>query len=96
MSHDADYFHGWTNRIQGGDYFRGYLWGKIPKILPPIIILIDEQIEIAPNEKLTFVMDISRMPAAAELLKTPLDGAYLQVELITNFRLTLDAVVPGF
>ena len=69
---------------------------NVPKILPPIIILIDEQIEIAPNEKLSFVIDISRLPAAAELLKTPLDGAYLQVELVTNFRLTLDAVVPGF
>jgi len=70
--------------------------GKIPQILPPIVILIDQQIEIARNEKMSFVVDIARTSAAIALLKSPLEGAYLQLEMITNFRLTLESVVPGF
>lgn len=70
--------------------------GKIPQILPPIIFLLDRQIEIARNEKMSFVVDIARTPAAMALLQSPLEGAYLQLEMITNFRLTLETVMPGF
>ena len=64
--------------------------------LAPFIFSIARNLQIAPNETMSFVIDISYLPQVIPLLNSPLNGANLQIEMLTNFNLTLDNVAPGF
>lgn len=64
--------------------------------LAPFIFSIARTLQIAPNETMSFVIDISYLPQVIPLLNSPLNGANLQIEMLTNFNLTLDNVAPGF
>lgn len=45
---------------------------------------------------MSFVLDLAYLPQVIPLLNTPLNGASLQIQMLTNFNLTLDNVSPGF
>ena len=64
--------------------------------LPPVIFSVDRCVQIAPKDTMSFVIDLAYYPAILPLLKSPLNGATLQMELVTNFSLNLENVVPGF
>ena len=64
--------------------------------LAPFIFSIARNLQIAPNETMSFVIDIAYLPQVIPLLNSPLNGANLQIEMLTNFNLTLDNVTPGF
>lgn len=64
--------------------------------LAPFIFSIARTLQIAPNETMSFVIDIAYLPQVIALLNSPLNGANLQIEMLTNFNLTLDSVTPGF
>jgi len=64
--------------------------------LAPFIFSIARTLQIAPNETMSFVIDIAYLPQVTALLNSPLNGANLQIEMLTNFNLTLDSVTPGF
>ena len=64
--------------------------------LAPFIFSIARTLQIAPNETMSFVIDIAYLPQVIPLLNSPLNGANLQIEMLTNFNLTLDNVAPGF
>ncbi len=70
--------------------------GKPPTNMPPLVIALDRQFSIAPGETMSIVIDVARTPAVADLLGKPLNGANLQAEINTNFKLTLESVLPGF
>ncbi|MCE9619898.1 MAG: hypothetical protein K8R92_08310 [Planctomycetes bacterium] len=70
--------------------------GKQPLSLPPLVFPIDRKLALASGESMSWVVDVARTPATMDLVNHPLDGANLQAELFTNFRLTLENVLPGF
>lgn len=64
--------------------------------LPPVIFSIDRCVQIPPKGTMSFVIDMAYDPAILPLIQSPLNGSTLQMELVTNFSLSLENVVPGF
>jgi hypothetical protein len=70
--------------------------GSLPQNLEPIIFPIDRNLQLAPNETMSFVIDLERTQAAIDIANHPLEGVNLQAELITNFKLTIENLLPGY
>lgn len=70
--------------------------GTPPQNLEPIIFPINRKLQLQPNETMSFVLNIARTPVAMGLVTHPLDGVNLQIELLNNFKLTLESLLPGF
>lgn len=64
--------------------------------LPPVIFSIARRLQIGPKETMSFVIDVAYLPAVLPLMDFPLNGSNLQLELVTNFNLTLENFMAGF
>ncbi len=70
--------------------------GSIATNLEPIIFPIDRKLQLLPNETLSFVIDLARSQAGIYVTNYPIQGMALQAEFITNVKLTLESLLPGY
>ena len=64
--------------------------------MPPAIIAIDRKLRLEPRETMNLEIDMSRTSLGSELLEKPLSSVFVKARMVTNFRLTSDALQAGF
>lgn len=62
----------------------------------PVIISIDRQLRLKPDQSMTFSVDLARSSLVEEMLPHAVSGLLVRARLYTNFRMTEDALFRGF